>query len=149
MLTLLTFCLALSIASALDVSWLPADPEGPLPVSKEFRDKLRSLCNSLSPSFLSSLSVTKRDQITKMCAQLAVADSAASGGNSFEMGGSFWLLILAGCLAAYFYRTGRFPGSLFQRLQTATGKVLNTNNNTINTDRDQIRAARVRKFAQN
>ena len=31
-------------ASALDLTWLPADPEGPLPLSQRFRDSLERLC---------------------------------------------------------------------------------------------------------
>ena len=32
-------------ASALDLTWLPADPDGPLPLSTKFRESLARLCD--------------------------------------------------------------------------------------------------------
>ena len=40
-------------ASALDLTWLPADPDGPLPLSTKFRESLARLCDDLAVPKLS------------------------------------------------------------------------------------------------
>ena len=73
-------CVALfATAAAFDVSWIPADPDGPLPLSKAYRENLKRLCvvvrtvKPLPPSIVAKLPV-----IEKLCAKLE-ASSGASG----------------------------------------------------------------------
>ena len=72
-------CVALfATAAAFDVSWIPADPDGPLPLSKAYRENLKRLCDvvrtvkPLPPSIVAKLPV-----IEKLCAKLEA--SAAPG----------------------------------------------------------------------
>ena len=65
-------CVALvATAAAFDVSWIPADPDGPLPLSKAYRENLKRLCDvvrtvkPLPPSIVEKLPV-----IEKLCAKL-------------------------------------------------------------------------------
>ena len=44
LLGLLLIVLAAQPAHSLDLTWLPADPEGPLPLSQAYRDSLERLC---------------------------------------------------------------------------------------------------------
>lgn len=62
-------------ASALELDWIPADGEGPLPLSLAYRRQLSRLCDiiegggSLPPSIASRLG-----DIEKMCAKLKRAE---------------------------------------------------------------------------
>ena len=74
-------CVALfaATAAAFDVSWIPADPDGPLPLSKAYRENLKRLCDvvrtvkPLPPSIMEKLPV-----IEKLCAQLAASSGSGS-----------------------------------------------------------------------
>ena len=76
---LLCIALVATTAAAFDVSWIPADPDGPLPLSKAYRENLKRLCDvvrtvkPLPPSIVAKLPV-----IEKLCAKLE-ASSGASG----------------------------------------------------------------------
>ena len=59
--------------SALELKWLPADPDAPLPLSSEFRRKLGKLCTIVEDRPVSSQPpelVAKREHLLKLCAQL-------------------------------------------------------------------------------
>ena len=66
-------------AAAFDVSWIPADPDGPLPLSKAYRENLKRLCDvvrtvkPLPPSIVAKLPV-----IEKLCAKLEASSSSGS-----------------------------------------------------------------------
>ena len=74
-------CVALFAATvaAFDVSWIPADPDGPLPLSKAYRENLKRLCDvvrtvkPLPPSIVAKLPV-----IEKLCAKLEASSSSGS-----------------------------------------------------------------------
>ena len=56
---------------ALDVSWIPSDPDGPLPLSSNYRASLQKLCvllkgNGKLPPEL----IAKKASLEKMCRQL-------------------------------------------------------------------------------
>ena len=47
-LVLVSLCLVTSlqhIVQAMDVSFIPSDPDGPLPLSSNYRESLRKLCD--------------------------------------------------------------------------------------------------------
>ena len=46
-LTLVLFALCLFSVSALNVDWLPSSGEGPLPLSRAYREKLGRLCQQV------------------------------------------------------------------------------------------------------
>ena len=59
--------------SALELNWLPADPDAPLPYSSEFRRKLGKLCTIVEDRPVESQPpelVAKREHLLKLCAQL-------------------------------------------------------------------------------
>ena len=66
-------------AAAFDVSWIPAAPDGPLPLSKAYRENLKRLCDvvrtvkPLPPSIVAKLPV-----IEKLCAKLEASSSSGS-----------------------------------------------------------------------
>ena len=74
-------CVALFAATvaAFDVSWIPADPDGPLPLSKAYRENLKRLCDvvrtvkPLPPSIVEKLPV-----IEKLCAKLEASSGSGS-----------------------------------------------------------------------
>jgi len=72
MRALFLIALPLLFANALDVSWVPSDPEGPLPYSKRYRDSLRKLCELIkkSPNNLPAEVVEIRPRLEKLCYRL-------------------------------------------------------------------------------
>jgi hypothetical protein len=90
---LLVLC-CLSGAVALDLKWIPAHADGPLPMSAKFRDQLRKLCaiEKLPPS----IPKAKRAVIRKMCKQLKEADSRTTLELAAENGSP---LVFLACLA--------------------------------------------------
>jgi hypothetical protein len=76
---LLCVALVAATASAFDVSWIPADPDGPLPLSKAYRENLKRLCDvvrtvkPLPPSIVAKLPV-----IEKLCAKLEASSGSGS-----------------------------------------------------------------------
>ena len=62
-------------ACAFDLSWIPADGEGPLPLSTSYRQQLARLCDIIeSGSVLPPSIAERRSDIEKMCAKLRVAE---------------------------------------------------------------------------
>ena len=62
-------------ACAFDLSWIPADGEGPLPLSTSYRQQLARLCDIIeSGSALPPSIAERRSDIEKMCAKLRVAE---------------------------------------------------------------------------
>lgn len=63
-------------STAFDVNWIPADSDGPLPVSEAYRDSLRKLCTILdSGEAIPQEAAHKRHVIDKMCSKLKQTDS--------------------------------------------------------------------------
>ena len=62
----------------LDASWTPAG-DGPLPLSDNYRSKLRKLCRLLDKDQLPAKMESKRRSIADQCAQLREADAAGDG----------------------------------------------------------------------
>mmetsp|Transcript_16083 Transcript_16083/g.49745 ORF Transcript_16083/g.49745 Transcript_16083/m.49745 type:complete len:145 (-) Transcript_16083:78-512(-) len=85
MLALRTCVVAAVIASrstrvcAFDLTWIPADGEGPLPLSKSYRDQLSRLCALLETASALPPSIeARRGDVEKMCAKLRDAERAAA-----------------------------------------------------------------------
>ena len=69
-----------SRALCFDVSWIPADPEGPLPLSKRYRDSLRRLCALVDSSEAVPLPPEVEEikpRLVRICARLRADDAAA------------------------------------------------------------------------
>jgi hypothetical protein len=47
MIKLFILVLILKASIEFDISWIPNDPEGPLPMSNKYRNELESLCSSI------------------------------------------------------------------------------------------------------
>ena len=57
--------------NGLDVSWIPNDPDGPLPLSIQYRQSLRKLCTLIEKgSRLPAEVESKRNILKKMCMKL-------------------------------------------------------------------------------
>jgi len=100
--------LALLVVSswALEGHWFPADPEGPLPTSKEYRDRLRSLCNVMSSgNRLPKELEDKKPELQRLCQRLAEADKGAEPEEAINYG--FWVCVLAALVVGYYLYTSR------------------------------------------
>lgn len=86
-LSLLVLALACTTGTALDVSWIPADPHGPLPQSTKYRNSLRQLCiqigdnggNNLPPEIKA-----KKPVLTIMCQRLQEDDISQGNGHLYS-----------------------------------------------------------------
>merc|ERR1711907_658691 len=65
----IALCLIVHWAWSMDVSWTPSDPDGPLPNSKAYLDKLARLCELLKQDKLPPK--LPRRTIQSQCAKLA------------------------------------------------------------------------------
>ena len=79
--------LLLVATSAFDLTWLPADAEadGPLPLSKNYRQKLGEACSMLRKKDAPQSIVRKRHILASMCRRL---EADASVGGSYDEGSS-------------------------------------------------------------
>jgi hypothetical protein len=125
--------------NSLDVSWIPSDPDGPLPLSRHYRKSLRTLCTQIKSGVaLPSEIEGKKAVLSKMCAQLerddGVSDSGTEGApNVYVVAG----LVIAGIL--YFGNSAM--------TQLYSGKAINTAPIKCSESRmKEAREARVRKF---
>lgn len=70
------FVLQISFVNGLDVSWIPSDPDGPLPLSTRYRSALQLLCNQInSGQKLLPEIAAKKLVIQKMCLKLQESNS--------------------------------------------------------------------------
>lgn len=83
----LSISLCIKITVSLDVSWIPTDPDGPLPLSARYRDSLRKLCTLIeSGQSLPAELVQKKHILTKMCQKLKSGDNnIKSAGSTFNI----------------------------------------------------------------
>ena len=70
-LRLIVLALLLNSYCCIDVSWIPSDPEGPLPLSRNYRDALRKLCDMIDTNAPLPLQISeKKDVIQSLCFRL-------------------------------------------------------------------------------
>ena len=82
---LLCFVCSLNTAVALDVSWIPTDPDGPLPLSAKYRESLRKLCSLMkSGNPLPAELNQKKNVLDKMCQKLRAGDSNIASVDKFR-----------------------------------------------------------------
>ena len=102
--SLLVLLIAIQNSLAIELNWLPADPDGPLPLSSNYRKSLQSLCKLIrSGSTLSSDVEEKRDVLVKLCAKLDAAEAVSEMDNNANPFGGYritkkLLFIAAGIL---------------------------------------------------
>lgn len=78
-LFLYVFILLGTLIHGLDVSWIPSDPDGPLPLSTRYRSALQALCNQLaSGQKLHPDVAAKKVVLQKMCRKLQESSSLTS-----------------------------------------------------------------------
>ena len=95
LLLLFIHSILLSISYALDVSWIPTNPDdGPLPLSTKYRDNLRKLCMLLKSPRPPPELQEKRLSLQKMCKRLASDDANVKSSSSIVMGGSKSMIIV-------------------------------------------------------
>lgn len=86
-LILLLICCICSFKTSvgLDVSWIPTDPDGPLPLSAKYRDSLRKLCSLMkSGGPLPAELNEKKHILNKMCHKLHAGDSNIASVDKFR-----------------------------------------------------------------
>ena len=108
---------------AFDVSWIPSDADGPLPLSEKFYFKLDKLCRVLeSGDGDRAIPSDKRAVLVKMCDQLEEARRVRGGGGGGSGHGSqgWVLIILLACAGFYLWQKrevrSKWPVSTGRRL---------------------------------
>lgn len=103
-------CVWLASASGLDVNWLPADADGPLPLSMAYRENLRKLCDATRNGLSSPDTISNTDQqkIQTLCKKLKEFPSGLdepseqAKGSTNKLG---YLAAVAAVAAGVFYFT--------------------------------------------
>ena len=126
-----------SAAAALDVSWLPADIDGPLPLSSNYRVALRKLCDLLAENknIPAELEI-KRDVVSSLCSKLESSEKYS--GEAPWLNGSppsylLYSALVVGGGAAFFMWARR--GGFGRRVDGAS-----------KSSNAEIREARLKKF---
>jgi hypothetical protein len=146
--------LCIKITVSLDVSWIPTDPDGPLPLSARYRDSLRKLCTLIeSGQSLPSELTQKRHTLNKMCVKLKSGDNnikSASGIFNIFSVSSISRVAIAGIVGAgckYILWDNR--RDLTSRLKSLMSKASNGGERQVLqgiTDVQIAREARLRRF---
>jgi len=110
-------------ALGFDASWTPSDPDGPLPLSKNYRSTLRKLCRYLRTEQKVPPQVqVQQDVLIRLCKKLRQEDKATGwqpGNDSWfdgiDGGKMAWGVFIGGIVAYYLYfnyqrQGGRFGG---------------------------------------
>jgi hypothetical protein len=146
--------LCIKITVSLDVSWIPTDPDGPLPLSARYRDSLRKLCTLIeSGQSLPAELTQKRHILNKMCEKLKSGDNnikSASGIFNIFSVSSISRVAIAGIVGAgckYILWDNR--RDLTSRLKSLMSKASNGGERQVLqgiTDAQIAREARLRRF---
>lgn len=132
------------ITNALDVSWIPNDPDGPLPLSIQYRQSLRRLCSLIEKgSRLPAEVESKRNVLKKMCTKLRSDDDAIQSSIKFNHNIKTAAIAATSLGTSYFIWTNR-------RAITNIYNNIKRSFNKRDTDSDQmlkeIREARLKRF---
>jgi hypothetical protein len=139
--------------------WIPEDPDGPLPMSRDYRDKLAVLCDLIkSGSGLSADITPQKDaSIRRMCSKLRESRRSQSAGPDLGEpgggGGIFTALVI--CAAGYYFftraqprpvaeRRGNRPDTRHQSTPGGSGALGGGGNNLTP---QELREARLQRFA--
>lgn len=136
-------------ALALDVSWIPADPDGPLPLSTKYRAALKQLCTIMETSSKVPPELeAKKEVMKKLCRRLREDESLVGGsylGNLKSLGRLGVGVCIAACAgAAWVYRDE--IGSAVRGLLRGRGRALHTVSDAATLQ--AVREARMRRFAE-
>ena len=97
LLILLFSCL--QFVTSLDVSWIPTDPDGPLPLSAKYRNSLRKLCVLIdNGATLPSAVLAKKPTLVKMCKKLRSGDSNIASALNFTTLTNFNKVLITGII---------------------------------------------------
>ena len=157
LLFFLNLLLFVFFSSCLDVSWIPSDPDGPLPLSKRYHEALNKLCIMIkNGSKLPKEIENKVVILEKMCQKLEkssnnlLPDSFSSSSSSI-----IFYFIFGGVIIYVIYKNKSkvmkyFPFNSPQSY--SRGSISNSNNSYSNVTQNDIkqnelaREARLKKF---
>ena len=154
----LFLCFAcLKLTTSLDVSWIPSDPDGPLPLSAKYRDSLRKLCTLLNSGDKLPFELQqKRPTLVKMCKKLKSGDNniASAAYNAFDFSSLsyFKKVVIAGIVSVgggwvLWDKRRDIKRSLTAYLKKATGS---SEKDTLRylMDAQKAREARLKRFQE-
>jgi hypothetical protein len=104
-------CLFVLVVHGLDVSWIPSDPDGPLPLSANYRKELSKLCHIIkSGKPLPKKVHNSKEIVYKMCQKLEASNDISSDTSSSSL--LLYLILAAiGCYFLYSNMKVSFKGS--------------------------------------
>lgn len=130
--------------NCLDVSWIPNDPDGPLPLSIQYRQSLRKLCTLIEKgSRLPQEVESKRHILKKMCMKLRNDDDAIQSEINFKHNIKNLGIVISSLGGSYFiWHNRKAITNVFNNIFRSFNKK--------NTDSEQIlkemREARLKRF---
>ena len=129
-------------AQALDVSWIPSDPDGPLPLSHRYRESLSALCGQIaSGAALPPEIQEKRKVLDNMCSKLSASEGVSESVSDDSQNAYIFVgLIICGII--YLGRSTVTQWYSGKARGISTGPVPKCSD----TQMREAREARVRKF---
>ncbi|EKX53465.1 hypothetical protein GUITHDRAFT_150414 [Guillardia theta CCMP2712] len=153
-MAVLVVMLQLQPSQSMDVQWIPADADGPLPMSSDYRQKLAELCKHIMPKggvgeaeFSPDVPKEKQKVILKLCKKLRTSQRASDRTHD-EPASIFWLLLLVAGIGFLGYQRAA-PGSPLQsyRSKKLLGKGKKLDQGSMSSEEAQkAREARLQRF---
>jgi hypothetical protein len=145
------FFLTVDYATGLDLSWIPADGDGPLPLSASYRASLRRLCGMMEgrDGTISPELEEKKAVLMTMCKKLASSDAHTDGGyDAVNTRSALYGIVGLGIIGGSYYlwttRARSFvTNPLFSRAQSPLSSSGVSNAESMNA----LREARLKKFS--
>ena len=157
MIGLFILCASVCFLSAvsMDVSWIPSEANGPLPLSENYRSSLRTLCSMLqNGKQLSSELELKRPVLKIMCQRLKEDDGGISSALSTPPSSTISYLV-GGATIAYLLYTNyesiakSFKATLNYSKSFAianSGSASSSSDTSTMAEKDFIRNQRLKRF---
>ena len=135
--------LAMGAAHALELNWLPSDPDGPLPYSQNYMDKLEQLC-ALKGKLPPTVPNTKKKIILGLCRKLEKRKKVSVEGGTNSTSSIWGLVSLA--LIAVLILVPDFPRQMMGAFRVSWGTRIARLPN--DETRERARRARISRFQQ-
>jgi hypothetical protein len=134
----------------LDVSWIPSDPEGPLPLSANYRQKLSKLCQLLKSGKPLPREVHNSKEIVyKMCQKLEASSDISADPSSSSSSSLLIYLLMAAIIIYFLYSNNFLKISAKASYSLSTSAPSSSSSSSSSSSRDAAalaREARLKKF---
>lgn len=135
-------------SNGLDVSWIPNDPDGPLPLSIQYRQSLRRLCLLIDKgSRLPPEVEAKKNVLKKMCTKLKYDDDSIQSSINYKHSIKNVAIFASSLGGSYFiWHNRKVISNIYNNIIRSLTK--RSSSSSIDSDQmlQDIREARLKRF---